>query len=32
MVFDVSDSLSDSLTLLDNFRWSLTTLGVEIHE
>lgn len=32
MIFDVSDSLSDSITLLDNFRWSLETLDVVVHE
>ena len=31
MIFDVSDHLIDSLVLLDNFRWSLTTLVTKVH-
>ncbi len=32
MIFDVSDSILDSLTLLDGFTWNATDLGVGVHE
>jgi hypothetical protein len=32
MIFDVSDHILDSLTLLDNFRWNLQTLSVGTHQ
>jgi hypothetical protein len=31
MIFDVSDHLLDSLTLLDNFRWNVQTAVVGTH-
>jgi hypothetical protein len=32
MIFDVSDTILDSLTLLDNFQWGLATATVNTHE
>ena len=32
MIFDVSDTVLDSLTLLDNFQWGLATATVNTHE
>ena len=32
MVFDVTDTILDSLTLLDAFTWSIAPASVETHE
>ncbi|MDC3979888.1 choice-of-anchor L domain-containing protein [Polyangium jinanense] len=32
MIFDVTDTILDSLVLLDNFRWNAADLGTGIHE
>jgi hypothetical protein len=32
MIFDVSDTTLDSLVLLDNFTWGLSTVAVGTHE
>ncbi|MDI1437587.1 choice-of-anchor L domain-containing protein [Polyangium sorediatum] len=32
MIFDVTDTILDSLILLDNFRWNAADLGTGIHE